>query len=86
LVWLVEFHEFVKYFGVFVHGLYNLARYALPEEKFCELKTPEHAVFWNNFDRHTKEQGFTRGRLVSGLNLTGNLSGLKILFEEGWTA
>ncbi|HGL6714532.1 hypothetical protein NTJ56_20450 [Burkholderia contaminans] len=82
MTWLVEFHEFLKYFGAFVHGLYNLAHYVLPEAHFALLKTPEHSVFWGDFDRLTKERNFGTGTLIKGLNLTGNLGGLRRLLVD----
>jgi hypothetical protein len=82
MAWLVEFNEFAKYFGIFVHGLYGLAHYALPADSFSRLRPPRHSVFWNEFDRLTKERSFTPGHLLQSLNLTGNLGGLQRLFGD----
>lgn len=78
--WLFNFkNPFLKFFGVYIHGLYNLAYYILPENKFHELKIPEHTVFWKEFDIYNKQNKFTNGKLV--LKLNSKLNGLNRLFE-----
>jgi hypothetical protein len=80
--WLVQFNDFLKFFGIFVHGLYNLAHRALPTDQFALLPPVDHPVFWKGFDRLTKERQFTPGKLVDGLSLTAELSGLQRLFAS----
>jgi hypothetical protein len=80
--WIVEFNPWLKFFGTFVHGLYNLAHHALSAEQFAQIGVPEHPVFWKDFDSLTKQRQFTPGKLVEGFNLTGELSGLRRLFDD----
>ena len=78
--WLFSFKsEFLKLFGVYVHGLYNAAHFVLSQEDFNKLNIPEHSVFWEEFDLYTKKVNYPKGNLV--LNLNGNLKTVKRLFD-----
>ncbi|MCL1925949.1 MAG: hypothetical protein FWF95_02295 [Syntrophorhabdaceae bacterium] len=79
--WLFNFkNEFLKFFGVYIHGLYYLAHFVLSQNDFNRLIIPEHSVFWKEFDLFTKSVNFSKGNLM--LNLDGNLKTVKRLFDE----
>lgn len=78
--WLFNFKsEFLKFFGVYVHGLYYLAHFVLSTDEFNQLTVPEHTVFWKDFDMYTKQNNFTKGNLM--LKLDGNLLSVRRLFD-----
>lgn len=79
--WLFNFKsDFLKFFGVYVHGLYNIANFVLDEDLFSQIVTPEHSIFWKEFDAYTKSVGFSKGNLM--LNFDGELETVKRLFDE----
>lgn len=60
--WIHDFsNPFLKVFGLFVHGLYNLAYYTIPKANFEKIQTPQHTVFWNTFSDFTIENNFKKG-------------------------
>lgn len=79
--WLFSYRsEFLKFFGVYVHGLYNIGHFVLEQEDFNQLSMPEHSVFWKEFDLYTKKVSFSKGNLI--LKLEGNLQSVRRLFDE----
>lgn len=79
--WLFNFkNEFLKFFGVYIHGLYYIAHFVLSPEEFSQISVPDHSVFWKEFDLFTKELNFKKGNLM--LNLEGNLKTVRRLFDE----
>ena len=73
-------NEFLKFFGVYVHGLYHIAHFVLSQENFNKLAMPEHSIFWKEFELFTEKVNFTKGNLV--LNLDNNLKTVRRLFDE----
>jgi hypothetical protein len=55
-------NPFLKVFGAFIHGLYNMAYHVLPAEKFEQLAQPDHTIFWKDFADHNKATRFTAGK------------------------
>ena len=83
MTWIFNFtSEFRKFFGIYVHGLYNIGYFVLSAERFSQIQVPEHSVFWKELDSYTKEHGFATGKNI--FRLEGELSGLKRLFDNGW--
>lgn len=81
MTWLFNFNsEFLKFFGVFVHGLYNIAHFVLDKELFSQIKIPEHSVFWKEFDLYTKEHHFSKGELI--FKFDNELETVKRLFDN----
>lgn len=78
--WLFNFKNgFLKFFGVYIHGLYYFARFVLPDELFRQMNVPEHSVFWQDFDLYTKKMNFSTGKSI--FKWEGNCTGLNRLFE-----
>lgn len=78
--WIHNFgNPFLKFFGVYIHGLYNLAYFVLPQEKFNQLRIPEHSVFWKEFDHYTKENNFNSGSLC--IKVADQMSDFKLVFD-----
>jgi hypothetical protein len=79
--WLFNFkNEFLKFFGLYIHGLYYIAHFVLQQEDFDRITVPEHSVFWKDFDLFTKTVNFSKGNLL--LRLDNNLQTVKRLFDE----
>lgn len=78
--WLFNFkNEFLKFFAVYVHGLYYMAHFVLSEELFKQIILPEHSVFWKDFDSYTKETNFSTGKSI--FEWKGDTASLNYLFE-----
>lgn len=83
MLWLHESQDnLLNYCAVYVHGLYNLARFMLPVEAFSSLSMPNHPLFIREWVEHQKKKNFSSGSVL--FNLITDLPDLKGLFSVGW--
>ena len=72
-------NPFLKVFGAYIHGLYNLAYHLLPAGKFELLAQPDHTVFWKEFAAYNISTGFIPGKPF--IIFENELSGLNKVYE-----
>ena len=62
---------FLKYFSVFIHGLFNTAHFYLPEELFNEIKTPPEDFIWQELFDYNNKNNYPLGKSI--IQFTGRL-------------
>ena len=78
--WLFNFRsKMLKFWGGYVHGLYNFAYFVLPPDKFEQLKRPKHNIFWEDFSLFQIEHGCSKGKNV--VDFDASIEGLNELFQ-----
>jgi hypothetical protein len=79
--WLHDFQNpFLKVFGAFPHGMYNLAFHVLNRETFDKLHLPDHQVFWKDYAMYCIANDFSHGKPY--IVFDQELEGLNCIYND----